>query len=138
MAGLDESAGPWQHYQANEREQSERLCWEALRLQPLDAASIYLLGVLALDANRVQPALLHFHHASVLQPQQADYRHALGEAFRAWGGLDEAAAAFRAALPTQSGACRRAQFPGASLVGSRTDGRGHCLFPPGSLAAARL
>src|ERR1700723_3250879 len=99
MASLDELHNrAWQHYRANERDQVERICWEALRLQPLHAGSIYLLGVLALDANRTLQAFLHFHHAAVIQQDNPDYHHALGEAYRIWGGPNEAIAAFRAAI----------------------------------------
>ena len=46
MANLDElRARAWQHYQAGDRQQAERLCWEMLQQQPLHTDALYLLGV---------------------------------------------------------------------------------------------
>lgn len=99
MVDLNElHARAWQHYQAGDRAQAERLCWEMLRAAPLHADAVYLLGVLALDADRPLLALLHFHHAATLQPAKAAFHNALGEAYRALGRGPEAAACFREAL----------------------------------------
>jgi predicted O-linked N-acetylglucosamine transferase (SPINDLY family) len=94
----DLHARAWQHYQAGDRAQAERLCWDILREQPLHADAIYLLGVLALDADQPLPALLHFHHAATLQPTRPAFHNGLGEAYRALGRLEEAAGCFREAL----------------------------------------
>src|SRR5262245_64952838 len=69
-----------------------------LQLQPLCPDALFLLGVLALEAGQAAEGIGYFHHAVTLQPQNASYQNALGEAYRAWGGLTEAAAAFQAAL----------------------------------------
>jgi predicted O-linked N-acetylglucosamine transferase (SPINDLY family) len=92
-----------QQYRAGEHGQAERLCWEILRLEPLHAEAIYLLGVLALEAGQAARALLHFHHATLLQPGHAPFHHALGEAHRARGDRAEAAACFREALRLDAG-----------------------------------
>jgi protein O-GlcNAc transferase len=91
-----------QHYRAGEHGQAERLCWEVLQREPLHAEAIYLLGVLALEAGQAARALLHFHHATLLQPGHAPFHHALGEAHRARGGQAEAIACFREALRLDS------------------------------------
>jgi predicted O-linked N-acetylglucosamine transferase (SPINDLY family) len=104
MASLTElQAQAYQRYQAGDRAQAERLCWDMLRVQPLHAEALYLLGVLALDAGQPVPAILYFHHATTLQPQNAVYQNALGEAYRAWGGLAEAVASFEQAIKRDPG-----------------------------------
>ena len=86
------------HYQAGEPREAERICWDVLRREPLHAESIFLLGVLALDAGQPARAVLHFHHATLLRPSHAPFHHALAEAYRALGRWGEAVACFRAAL----------------------------------------
>ncbi|MEA3212591.1 MAG: protein O-GlcNAc transferase [Chthoniobacter sp.] len=88
----------WQAYRAGDRPEAERACWELLAAQPLDPDAVYLLGVLALDAGQLAPALLHLHHASVLQASNAAYHHALGEAYRLAGCPEQAASSLLEAL----------------------------------------
>jgi predicted O-linked N-acetylglucosamine transferase (SPINDLY family) len=90
--------GAWGQYQAGNRAEAERLCRSVLRVQPLHAGAVYLLGVLALDGRQPDLALLHFHHATLLQPDNAAFHNGLGEAYRARGDLKPAADCFRAAL----------------------------------------
>lgn len=104
MASPDQwSARAWQAYQAGQREQAEQLCWEALRQRPLDADLLYLLGVLALDRGQPAPAILHFHHLTLLRPDNPAFQNALGEAYRVGGHLTEAAACFREAIRLEPG-----------------------------------
>lgn len=96
-----------QHYQAGDCGQAERLCWDILQREPLHAEAIYLLGVLALDVGQPAQALLHFHHATLLQPGHAPFHHALGEAYRVRGSQAEAVKCFHEALrldPAQAAA----------------------------------
>jgi predicted O-linked N-acetylglucosamine transferase (SPINDLY family) len=86
------------HYQAGEHGLAERLCWDLLQRDPLHVQAIYLLGVLALDADQRARAILHFHHVTLLQPDHAPFHHALGEAYRTGGKQTEAVPCFRAAL----------------------------------------
>ena len=46
-----------QHYQAGQPAETQRLAGEALLIEPLHAETIYLLGVIALDAARVAEAI---------------------------------------------------------------------------------
>lgn len=85
-------------YQVGDRAGAERLCWEALRAEPLHAGAIYLLGLLALEVGRVDVAILHLHHATILDPDNPTTHQALGEAYRASGRLGPAEASLRAAL----------------------------------------
>jgi predicted O-linked N-acetylglucosamine transferase (SPINDLY family) len=91
-------AQAWQCYQRGQRAPAEQLCWDMLRLEPLQPDAIYLLGVLALEAGQSARAILHFHHAATLQPTNAVVHNALGEAYRVAGRPGEAAACFREAL----------------------------------------
>jgi predicted O-linked N-acetylglucosamine transferase (SPINDLY family)/glycosyltransferase involved in cell wall biosynthesis len=86
---------------AGERDVAYRLCRDILRLQPLHADAIYLLGVLAQDEGRNQESLLHFHHAATLRPESAVFQNALGEAYQALGRLAEAEACFSGAMAAQ-------------------------------------
>lgn len=90
-------------YQSGDRSASTKLCEEALSLDPLHAESIYLLGVIALEANRNAEALRHFHHASALRPRDASYASAVGEAYRSLGRAAEAAECFRVATRIDAG-----------------------------------
>lgn len=87
-----------QHYAAGARAETDRVCREILRLDPLQPDAVYLLGVLALDAGRADEALLHFHHAALLRPGTAAFLNGLGEAYRSSGRREEAGAAFREAI----------------------------------------
>jgi protein O-GlcNAc transferase len=91
-------ARAWQHYRARDSAAAERACLDLLDLQPLHADALYLLGVLALDAGRAARAVRHFHHAVAVQPRNAVYQHALGEAFRAFKDPARAVLTLRAAL----------------------------------------
>jgi predicted O-linked N-acetylglucosamine transferase (SPINDLY family) len=90
-------------YQAGDRARAEQLCWEALRLEPLNPDAIYLLGALSLEAGRSAPALLQLHHAVTLRPADGSFRHALGEAYRSLGRPTEAIACFGEALRLDPG-----------------------------------
>ncbi|HEY8749666.1 MAG TPA: tetratricopeptide repeat protein, partial [Tepidisphaeraceae bacterium] len=85
-------------YQSNNREQAAKLCHEALEFDPLQTDSIYLLGVMALEANQPGQALRHFHQAAALKPREASYVSAIGEAYRALGHTAEALESFRTAI----------------------------------------
>jgi protein O-GlcNAc transferase len=99
MSNRDEwQARAWQYFQAGDREQAERLCWEILRQEPLHADAIYLLGVVALEGDRWLPALLYFHHATKLEPGNAAFHNGLGEAYRGLGRSAEAVECFREAI----------------------------------------
>lgn len=87
-----------QHYQAGQRQQCEALCWEVLQARPLDPEALYLLGLLAIDAGQWVRAIHFFQLGVSVQPAHAPYHHALGEAYRAWGGLEPALASLRQAL----------------------------------------
>src|SRR5262249_23652471 len=104
MARADDLlAEAWQHYRARDGAAAERVCRELLDLQPLRADAMYLLGVLALDAGHAGRAVRHFHHATAVQPRNANYHHALGEAFRAFKDPARAILSLRTALSIDPG-----------------------------------
>jgi protein O-GlcNAc transferase len=98
MTREDSYARALQLYQSGDRAGAERVCLEILDRQPLRAEALYLLGVVALDHDQVARAVRHFHHATTLQPDNADYHHALGEAFRTWKDPARAVLCLREAL----------------------------------------
>src|SRR5882724_1685963 len=99
MATPEESqARAWQFYHAGNQASAERACLEVLEQQPLHAEALYLLGLIALEGDHTARAVRHFHHAATLQPGNANYHHALGEAFRGWGDSARSILALREAL----------------------------------------
>jgi predicted O-linked N-acetylglucosamine transferase (SPINDLY family)/glycosyltransferase involved in cell wall biosynthesis len=88
-------------YQAGDRGAAYNACREILRLQPLHADTIYLLGAFALDDGRSEESLLYFHQAATLRPGSAVFQNALGEAYQALGKLTEAQGCFASALAAQ-------------------------------------
>jgi predicted O-linked N-acetylglucosamine transferase (SPINDLY family)/glycosyltransferase involved in cell wall biosynthesis len=90
-------------YQTGKREEVIRLCQEALRVDPLHADSIYLLGVVALEANQHGEALRQFHAAAAIRPRDASFVSAIGEAYRGLGKIAEATESFRAAARIDAG-----------------------------------
>jgi predicted O-linked N-acetylglucosamine transferase (SPINDLY family) len=72
-------------------------------LKPVHPPGGVALGHLLVDdaaAGRhpAERALLHFHHATILQPAHAAFHHALAESHRTSGRAAEAVTSFRAAL----------------------------------------
>lgn len=90
-------------YQSAKREEAVRLCREALRVDPLHPDSIYLLGVVALEANQPGEALRQFQLAAGLRPRDASFVSAIGEAYRSMGRVGEATENFRAAVRIDAG-----------------------------------
>ncbi len=96
LANLHTAA--WQCYHASDKAGAERYALEMLRLQPLATDAVYLLGVLALDHQQPERALLHFHHATKLEPGRSAFHNALGESYRTANDLATAEACFREAV----------------------------------------
>jgi protein O-GlcNAc transferase len=77
-------------YQAGDRDAAARLSRAALGMQPRRADSIFLLAVIAADARQHQAAIDGFSNASALEPANALYANALGEALLTAGKTDDA------------------------------------------------
>jgi len=85
-------------------------CWRAhpaktisSSAKELEPEAIYQLGVIALEANKADEALRHFHHAALIQPDEAMYVGAMGEGYRMLGQSKDAIEAFRAATQLNPG-----------------------------------
>jgi len=87
-----------QHFAAGQHQEVQALCRQMLRMRPLHPEAMYLLGALAMDMKQPDEAVLLFHHAATLQPEQARYHNALGEACSAIGRLEAAEESFREAV----------------------------------------
>jgi tetratricopeptide (TPR) repeat protein len=97
-AAEDSSETALKAYQAGDRAETERLCRQLLRREPLHAGALYLLGLIVMDAGRSADALLYFHQAATQAPETVSYHTALGEAYNALGRTDEAMESFQIAL----------------------------------------
>ena len=86
------------HYAAGQAREAEQACLALLQTEPLHAGAVHLLGVLLLDAGAAARAIPPLHHATLLRPDNAAFHHALGEAWRLWGGPRQAAACYGEAL----------------------------------------
>ena len=75
-----------------------RLCREAIKREPRHAEALFLLGAIALGAERAEEALVQFRAALEIGPAEPRFLHAAGEALRSLGRSAEASAALRAAL----------------------------------------
>jgi protein O-GlcNAc transferase len=84
-------------FQAGDRAGAERLCHTLLQSSPNDPEAIYLLGVIAQAAGRLQEAVARYGQAVRLAPENATMVNAQGEACFSLGQLDEALASFQRA-----------------------------------------
>ena len=74
------------------------LCREVIKREPRHAEALFLLGAVALGAERAEEALVQFRAALEIAPAEPRFLHAAGEALRSLGRSAEASAALRAAL----------------------------------------
>ena len=86
-----------QHQQAGQFARAEELLREILRLDPNHADALHLLGLLALDTQRLDLALDSITRATELKPEHAAYHLDLGHVYRALGKPSEAKACFERA-----------------------------------------
>src|SRR4051812_47699135 len=77
---------------------AEQLYRQILQTDPQQADAWHLLGVLAQQAGQPAVAVDYIGRAIALRPGAAAFYNNQGEAYRALGRLDEAAACYRRAL----------------------------------------
>ena len=77
-----------EHHQAGRRAEAEPLYRRILEVEPRHADAWHLLGVLALEAGRLDRAVEEIGRAVAIDPTQASYHFNLGEVHRALGRLD--------------------------------------------------
>jgi predicted TPR repeat methyltransferase len=92
---IREGAG---HHKAGRLHDAERCYREVLRENPDQPDAMYLLGLLAHQAQRKDAALGYLARAAALRPNVAAWQHHLAEAWLATGELDQAIAAYRKAI----------------------------------------
>lgn len=86
------------HYQAKRLAPAELLCRQILAVQPDRADALHLLGVLAVHAGRPDTGIELIQRAIRSCKTNEYYHNNLGNALRASGRLDEAIAAYGAAI----------------------------------------
>jgi tetratricopeptide (TPR) repeat protein len=94
-------AAGWQHYQRGALSEAERAFHEVLRLDPRNADALYMLGVIAVQANQPGAAFEHLRQAVALRPEAGFFHYHLGLALRGLGRLEEAVACYRRAVELQ-------------------------------------
>jgi tetratricopeptide (TPR) repeat protein len=87
-----------QHHQAGHLQQADALYRQVLTANPRHADSLHLLGVIALQVGRPDPAAELISRAIGIDPTVALYQINLGNAFKALGNLDQAIACYRRAI----------------------------------------
>jgi protein O-GlcNAc transferase len=86
-----------QHQRAGQLARAEELFRQILQLDPDHADALHLLGVLALDTQRLELAHDSIARAVELKPAHAAFHLDLGHVYRALGKLSEAKACFERA-----------------------------------------
>jgi tetratricopeptide (TPR) repeat protein len=90
-----------QHHQAGQLAEAERIYRQVLKAEPQQADALHLLGVLAQQAGKPEPAVEHIGAAIALIPSQPLFRASLASAYLDLGRLDEAVASCQEALRLQ-------------------------------------
>ncbi|RPI57989.1 MAG: tetratricopeptide repeat protein, partial [Lysobacterales bacterium] len=91
-----------EHHRAGRLAEAERSYRQILQLEPEHADSLHLLGVLALQAGKLEAALALVQHAAALRPDAAACRNNLGQVFERLGNDVEAARCYEAAIELDS------------------------------------
>jgi Tfp pilus assembly protein PilF/SAM-dependent methyltransferase len=86
------------HHQAGRLDVAERGYLAALAQDPLHAASLHHLGIIALQTGRARDAIELIGRAAGLKPELPDQQYNLGVALQGVGRLDDAAACYRNAI----------------------------------------
>lgn len=89
-----------QHFHAGRLAEAEYVCRQVVESDPLNAAALHLLGVLAHQAGRGEAVAL-IGRAVALEPRNAEFHYNLGVALQRQGQLDQAAASYTQALAIQ-------------------------------------
>ena len=90
-------------HRAGQFAQAEQIYRGILQLDPQQPDALHLLGVLALDAGRLDEALVSITKAIAINPANAKYHRDLGEVYRAIGKRPDAKACFEQALRLEPG-----------------------------------
>lgn len=87
-----------QHHQAGKLVEAETLYRQILTVEPRQAETLHLLGVIAHQVGKMDQAVNLINQAIALRPDLADAHYNLGCILKDKGLLDEATAAFRRAI----------------------------------------
>jgi len=87
-----------QHHQSGRLDEAGQLYRRVLAIDPREANALHLLGVIACQQNRHEPAIDLIGQAIAINPADASYHANLGVALKETGRLDEAVAAYRRAI----------------------------------------
>ncbi len=85
-------------YQSGNRQRADGIWRVVLNADPRHSDSIFMLGVLALEAGDPVTALANFDHALMLRPRAAAYHDTRGDALESIGRMPEAMGAWRTAI----------------------------------------
>jgi predicted TPR repeat methyltransferase len=91
-----------EHHKAGRLHEAERCYRQVLQENPDQPDALYLLGLLAHQAERKGAALGYLARAAGLRPNAAAWQHHLAEAWMAAGELDQAVAFYRKAIALES------------------------------------
>jgi protein O-GlcNAc transferase len=87
-----------EHHQGGQLQAAEQIYRQILQADPNQVDAIHLLGVLALQVGQYEMAVEYIGRAIALKGHSAAFHNNLGEAYRNWGKIPEAAACYRRAL----------------------------------------
>jgi protein O-GlcNAc transferase len=104
-------------FRAGQYVEAERLCHEAIAIQPDHGEALHILGVLAQRAGRVVEAAELLARAANAIPDNAELPATLGILFAQLGRWDEAIAALRRAVELQSQSAELHYNLGKALMG---------------------
>ena len=129
-------AAALQHFQVGRLDEAERLFRQVLAVNPRDADSLHLLGVIAYQTGRHDLAADLIRKAIAINPREASSHSNLGNLLKQQGRLDEAVACYRRAIAAQAGLLGGAEQPGQRAEGAEAAGRGGRQLPHGPRAQA--
>jgi predicted O-linked N-acetylglucosamine transferase (SPINDLY family) len=86
------------YHEAGRLELAEEVCRRILVAEPAMPDALHRLGLVVQRRGDCAAAVDYIGRAAAIDPANAAYRNSLGEAYREWGRLDEAAACYQAAL----------------------------------------